>query len=72
MWKAVWADHVACVREKAKGKRRRARYRRRWQDSMQTERNEMGWEIVDWIDLAEGKEIWRSVVKVVRDRSVPK
>jgi hypothetical protein len=34
------------------------------------DRNEIGWEVVDWIDLAQGKEIWRGVVKVVMDRTV--
>jgi hypothetical protein len=68
--KVRWADHVACVREKAKGKRQLERHRRRWEDSIQIDRSKIGWELVDWIDLAQGKENWRGVVKVVMDRSV--
>jgi hypothetical protein len=61
---------MARVREKAKGKRQLARHRRRWEDSIRIDRNEIGWELVDWIDLAQGKKNWRGAVKVVMDRSV--
>ena len=58
------------VREKAKSKRQLARHRLRWEDSIQIDRNEIGWELVDWTDLAQGKVNWRGVVKVVMGCSV--
>ena len=61
---------MARVREKTKGKGQLARNRRRWEDSIKIDRNEVGWELVDWIDLAQSKKNWRGVVKGVMDRSV--
>ena len=46
---------MARVREKTKGKGQLARNRRRWEDSIKIDRNEIGWELVDWIDLAQVK-----------------
>jgi len=63
-------SYGTCQREKAKGKRQLARHRHRWEDSIQIDRNEIGWELVDWIDLAQGKENSRDIVKVLMDPSV--
>jgi hypothetical protein len=38
---------MARVREKAKLKRQLGRHRRKWEDSIQIDDNEIGWELVD-------------------------
>jgi hypothetical protein len=43
---------------KPEGKRRP---RGRWEDNIRNDIRETGWEIVDQIHLAEGKEQWRDV-----------
>jgi hypothetical protein len=57
-----WAGHVARIREKRnayrilvgkpKGKRPLGRPRRRWVDNIKMDLREIGWDGIDWIDLA--------------------
>jgi hypothetical protein len=64
-----WAGHVARMREKrnaykilvgkSKGKRPLGRSRIKWVD------NEIAWNDMDWIDLAQGRNYWRAFVKTV-------
>ena len=35
------------------------------------DRNEIDWEVVDWIDVARGRENWSAVVKKVMNLRVP-
>jgi hypothetical protein len=63
-----WAGHVARIREtrnayrilvgKPEGKRSLGRPRRRWADNIQMGLEEIGWDGMDWIDLAQGREQW--------------
>jgi hypothetical protein len=39
---------------KSEGKRLFGRHRRRWEDNIRLGLREIGWEIVDWIYLAQG------------------
>ena len=48
-----------------KVKRPLGRPRRRREDSIKIERREIGWEVVDWIDLAQDREKWRAVVNAI-------
>jgi hypothetical protein len=67
-----WADLVALMKErrgayrvlvgKPDGKRPPERPRLRCEDNTEMERKEIGWEDVDWIDLAQDKDKWRVFV----------
>jgi hypothetical protein len=69
------AGHVARMGEiinacsilvgKPEGKRPPGRPRHRWQNNFRMDLREMGWEIVDWIHLAEERDQWRVLVKTV-------
>jgi hypothetical protein len=41
---------------KTKGKRPLGRPRRRWVDNIKMDRREIGWDGMDWIDLAEDRD----------------
>ena len=41
------------------------RSRRRWEDDIEMDLKESGWDGVDWIYLAEGRDIWRDVMSTV-------
>jgi len=45
------------------GKRPLARPRRRWEENVNMELQEMGWEGLDWIDLDQDMDRWRALVK---------
>jgi hypothetical protein len=45
--------------------------RRRWVDNIKMDLGERGWGGVDWIDLAQDRDKWRALVKVVMDLRVP-
>jgi len=50
------------------GNRRRyalGRPKNRWYDNIITDLKYIGWEGVDWIDLAKDRDRWRNVVKTV-------
>jgi len=38
---------------------------RRWEDNIRMDLREVGWEVVDWIDLAQGWDQWRDFVNMV-------
>ena len=38
---------------------------------MKMDLQEVGWEGMDWIDLAEGRDRWRTLVNAVRNLRVP-
>jgi hypothetical protein len=45
--------------------------RRRWEDNIQMDRQEVGWECMDWIDRAQDRDRWRAVVTAVMNLRVP-
>jgi hypothetical protein len=49
---------------KPEGKNLLGRPRRRWENNIQMDLQELGWGI-DWIDLARDRERWRAVVNAV-------
>jgi len=50
---------------KPEGKRPRGRPSRRWEDNIKIDLQNVGWEHMDWIDLAQDRDRWRAVVNVV-------
>jgi hypothetical protein len=65
----TWAGHVArmgvkrnayrLLVGKPEGKRPLGRPRRRWVDNIKMDLSEIGWDGVDWIDLAPDCDQWR-------------
>jgi hypothetical protein len=41
------------------------RTRRRWEGNIKINLQEMGWGVLDWIDLAQNRDRWRVVVNAV-------
>jgi hypothetical protein len=54
----------------AEGKRPLGRPRHRWED-MRMGYREVGWGGMDWIDLAQDRDQWRSLVNTVMNLQVP-
>jgi len=76
-----WAGHVARM-GKGKGmymillgkpevKRQLGRPRRRWDDNIKVDLQEVGCGGMDWIELAQDRDRWRALVKVVVNLRVP-
>ena len=47
-----------------------ARPRRRWDDNIKMHLQEVGWEGIDWIDLAQDMDRWRALVNAVMNLRV--
>jgi hypothetical protein len=76
-----WVGHVACMGEgrnvyrvlvgKPEGKRPLGRPRRRWEDGIKMDLEEIGWGGgVEWIHLAQDRDRWRAVVSAVMNLRV--
>jgi hypothetical protein len=57
---------------KPEGKISLGRPRRRWVDNIKIDLRHIGWDGVDWIDLAQGRDQWRALVNLVMNLRVPK
>jgi hypothetical protein len=76
-----WAGHVARMGAgrgvyrvlvgKPEGKRPMGRPRRRWEDNIRMDLQEVGCVCEDWIGLAEDRDSWRALVSAVRNLRVP-
>jgi hypothetical protein len=53
------------------GKPEGKRPRRRWVDSIEMDLGEIGWDGMDWIDLAQDRDQWRALVNTVMNLRVP-
>jgi hypothetical protein len=47
------------------------RPRRRWADNIKMELQEVGWESMDWIDMAQDRDRLRALVNAVMNLRVP-
>jgi hypothetical protein len=56
---------------KPEGKRPLGRPRRRWVDNIKMYLREIGWDDMDWIDLAQDRDQWRVLVITVMNLRVP-
>jgi hypothetical protein len=57
--------------EKPEGKRSLGRPRSRWVDNIKIILREMGWDGMDWNDLAQDRDQWRALVNTVMNLRVP-
>ena len=54
------------------GKRPLGRPRRRWEDNIKMDLQEVGRDCGDWMELAQDRDSWRALVGTVRNLRVPK
>ena len=54
-----------------KPERDNLKYRRRWQYSIKTIVEEVGWKAVEWIRLNKKRDTWRVLVNAVMNSQVP-
>jgi hypothetical protein len=76
-----WAGYVACMGEgrgvyrvmvgKSEGKRPLGRPRRRWEDNVKMDLQDVGCGCEEWIGLARDRDMWRALVSAVRNRLRP-
>jgi len=77
-----WAGHVARMGQgrgvyrvlvgRPEGKRPLGRTRRRWEDNIKMDLQEVGGSCGDWMELAEDRDRWRALVSTVMNLRVPK
>ena len=77
-----WAGHVARMGEgkgvhrvlvgKPEGKRPLGRTRRRWEDNIKMDLQEVGGSFGGWMELDQDRDRWRALVSTVRNFRVPK
>ena len=56
---------------KPEGKRPLGRPRRRWEDNIKMDLQEVGGGFGDWMELAQDRDRWRTLVSTVRNFRVP-
>jgi hypothetical protein len=76
-----WAGHVARMGEgigayrvlvgRPEGRRPLGSPRRRWEDNIKMDLQEVGWGGVDWTDMAQDRGRWRALVNAVMNLRVP-
>jgi hypothetical protein len=76
-----WAGHVARMGEgrgvhrvlvgKTEGKRPLGRPRRRWEDNIKGDLQEVGGDCGDWMEWAQDRDRWRTLVNTVMNFRVP-
>ena len=76
-----WAGHVACMEEgrvvhkvlvgKPEKKRSLGRSRGRWEDNINMGPQEVGKCCGDWMELAQDRDRWRTLVNAVTNLTVP-
>jgi hypothetical protein len=53
------------------GRRPLGRPRRRWVNNIRMDLREIGWDGVDWIQVAQDRDQWRALVNTVMNLRVP-
>jgi len=57
--------------EKPEGKRPLGRPRCRWENNIMIDIQEVGFGVMDWIELAQDRDRWRALVNAVKSFRVP-
>ena len=75
-----WVGHLACMEQsrnadrvsvgKPEGKRPLGRPRRSWEDNINNDLREMGFDTEECIDFAEDRDKWRAYIRAVMDPRV--
>ena len=63
--------HKVLVR-KPEGKRPLGRPKHRWEDNIKMDLQEVGGDCGDWMELAQDRDRWRTLVSMVMNLRVPK
>ena len=74
-----WAGHIASMGRgvyrvlvgKPEGQRPLGRLRRRWKDNIKMDLLKVGCGSMDWIELAQDRDRWWSLVNAVKNLRVP-
>jgi len=76
-----WAELVACMGErrggyrvlvgKSEGKRLLKRPRHKWEDNIKMDLQDVGCGDMDWIDLVQDRDRWRTLVNGVMNLRIP-
>jgi len=76
-----WVGHIACMGErrgiyrvlvgKPEGKRQLGRPKIRWKDNIKMDLQEVGYGGTDWIELAQDRNRWQTLVTVTMNLRVP-
>jgi hypothetical protein len=56
---------------KAEGKRPLGRPRSRWVDNIKMDLRDIGWNCIDWIDLPQDRDQWKTLLDMVINLRVP-
>jgi hypothetical protein len=64
-------DLYRVVVEKPEGRRPLGRPRRRWEDNIKTDLQDLGCGITYWIELFQDRDMWLSLVNAVMNLRVP-
>jgi hypothetical protein len=56
---------------KPEGKRPLGIHRLRWEDNIKMDLQEVGCEVMDWIEVAQDRDSWRALVNAVLNLRVP-
>jgi hypothetical protein len=56
---------------KSEGERPLVRQRRRWVDNIKMDLREIGWDGLDWVDVAQDRDQWKALVNTVMNLRVP-
>ena len=56
---------------KPEGKRPLGRPRRRWEGNIKMDLQDVGFEVMDWIELAQERDRWRALVNAVMNLRDP-